>query len=98
MSVSKVAPRGKPKLCGISVSTTRAKLGEAMGSVRPVAHKGLKGNGFRGNTREDVKRMSGDNIREVRDYGNAVPGIGSLIRGCVNGRGRVRKSRGRVRT
>ena len=78
MSVSKVAPRGKPKLCGISVSMTRAKLGEAMGSVRPAAHKGSKSNGFGGNAGEDVKRMSGNNVREVRDYGNAVPGIGSL--------------------
>jgi hypothetical protein len=98
MSVSKVAPRGKPKLCGISVSTTRAKLGEAIDSVRPAAHKGSKGNGFRGNAGEDVKRMSRDNVREVRDYGNAVSSIGSLVCGCVNGQGRVRKSRGRVRT
>ena len=76
----------------------RVELGEAMGSVWPVMHKGLKGNGFRGNAGEDIKGVSGDDVREIRDYSNAVPGIGSLICGCVNGRGRVRKSRGRVRT
>jgi len=74
------------------------ELGEAMGSVRPVTHKGLKGNGFRGNVGEDIKGVSGDDVSEIRDYGNAVPGIGSLVRGHVNERGRVRKSRGRVRT
>jgi hypothetical protein len=68
-----------------------------MGSVWPVAHEGSKGNGFRGNMGEDIKRVSGDNVREVRDYSNAVPSIGSLVCRCVNGRGRVRKSRGRVR-
>jgi hypothetical protein len=41
--------------------------------------------------------MSGNDIREVRDYGNAVPGIGSLVGRSVDGQGRVRKSRGRVR-
>jgi len=58
----------------------------------------VKGEGFRGNTGENIKGMSGDNVREVRDHGNAVPGIGSLIGRGVNGWGRVRKSRGRVRT
>jgi hypothetical protein len=42
--------------------------------------------------------MSGDNIREVRDYSNAVPSIGGFIDRGVNGRGGMRKSRGRVRT
>ena len=58
----------------------------------------MKGEGFRGNMGENIKGMSGDNIREVRDHGNAVPGIGSLVGRGVNGWGRVRKSRGRVRT
>ena len=44
-----------------------------------------------------IKGVSGNNVREVRDHGNAVPGIGSLIGRGVNGWGRVRKSRGRVR-
>ena len=67
-------------------------------SIGPTAHKGMKGDWFGCNTGEDIKRVSGDNVREVRDYSNAVPGVGSLIGGCVNGWGRMRKSRGRVRT
>ena len=96
--MSKVAPRSKPELCGVSVSTSRAELSKAISSVRPGAHKRVKGNRFGGNMGKDIKGMSRDNVREVRDYGNAVPGIGSLVRRCINGWGRVRKSRGRVRT
>jgi len=96
--MSEVAPRGKPKLCGVSVSTSRAELSEAVGSVRPGAHKGVKGNRFRGNVGKDIKGMSRDNIREVRDYGNAVPGIRSLVGRSIIGWCSMRKSRGRVRT
>ena len=96
--MSKVPSRGKPKLCGVSISASGVELGKAMSSIGPMAHKGAKGNWFGGNTREDVKGVSRDNVREVRDYSNAVPGVGSLVGGCVNGWGRVRKSRGRVRT
>jgi hypothetical protein len=42
-------------------------------------HKGANGNGFRGNAGKDIKGMSWDNIREVRDHSNAVPGIRSLV-------------------
>ena len=69
-----------------------------MGSIRPRAHKRVKGDGFRGNAGENIKGMSWDNVRKVRDYVNAVPGIRGLIRGCVNRQGSMRKSRGRVRT
>jgi len=69
-----------------------------MGSVWPGAHKGVKSDGFGGNMGEDIKGVSGNNIGEVRDYGNAVPGIRSLIGRCVNGWCSMRKSRGRVRT
>ena len=98
VKMGKMAPRGEPKLCEVSVSTLGAELSKAMGSVQPTAHKGSKGNGFGGNAREDIKRMSGNNVREVRDHGNAVPGIGSLVSRGVNRWGRMRKSRGRVRT
>jgi hypothetical protein len=98
MGVSKVTSQSKPELCEVSVSTLRMEFGKAMSSVWPRAHERAKGNGFRGNVGKDIKGMSGDDIREVRDYGNAVPGIGSLIGGCVNRWGSVRKSRGRVRT
>ena len=77
--MSKVAPRSKPELCGVSVSTLRAELSKAVSGVRPRAHERVKGNGFGGNMGKDIKGMSGDKVRKVRDYGNAVPGIGSLI-------------------
>jgi len=41
--------------------------------------------------------MGGNGVGEVGDYGNAVPGVGSLIgRGVIEWCS-VRKSRGRVR-
>jgi hypothetical protein len=57
----------------------------------------MKGNGFGGNAGEDIKRMSRDNVREVRDYSNAIPSIRSLVGRGVNRWSGVRKSRGRVR-
>jgi hypothetical protein len=75
-----------------------AEVGKAMSSVWPAAHKGAKGNGFRGNARKDIKWVSRDYVGEVRDHCDAVPSIGSLVAGGVNGQGRMRKSRGRVRT
>jgi hypothetical protein len=53
---------------------------------------------FRGDMRKDIKGMSGDGLREVRDDSNAVLGIRSLICGSVSGWSSIRKSRGRVRT
>jgi len=97
VGMSEVALRGKPKLCRVSVSVSRAELSKAVGSVQPRAHKRAEGNGFRGNAGKDIKGVSGDNVGEVRDYGNAVPGIGSLIGRDVNGWRGMRKSRGRVR-
>jgi hypothetical protein len=97
MGVSKMALRGKPKLCGVSVSALRAELSEAVSSVWPAAHEGSKGNGFRGNVGEDIKRMSRNDVREVRDYSNAVPGVRSFIGRSVNGWCGMRKSRVRVR-
>jgi hypothetical protein len=96
--MSEVAPRGEEELCVVSVSASGAELSKAMGSIWPTAHKGAEGNGFRGNTRKDIKGMSGNNVGEVGDHSNAVPSIGSLVGRSVNGWGRVRKSRGRVRT
>ena len=98
MGVSEVALRGVPKLCGISISMLRVELSKVVSSVQPGAHKGAKGNGFRGNAEKDIKGMSGDNIREVGDYGNAVSGIGGLVGRSVNGWGGKRKSRGSFRT
>jgi hypothetical protein len=98
MGVSEMAPRGKQKLCEVSVSVLRPELSKAVGSIWPGTHKGAEGNGFRGNTGKDIKGMGGDNIGEVGDYSNAVPGIGSLIGRSINRQHGMRKSRGRVRT
>ena len=95
--MSKVAPRGEEELCVVSVSVLRTELSKAMGSIRPMVHEGAKGNGFGGNAGEDIKGVSGNNVREIRDHGNAVPGIGSLVGRGVNGWGRVKKGRGRAR-
>ena len=97
MSVSKVALRSEPEFCEVSISMSRAELGEAMGSIRPGMHKGMHCQGFRSDVGKDIKGMGGDDVREVRDYSNAVPGVRSLVGGRVNGQGRMRKSRGRVR-
>ena len=93
-----MTPRGNPELGRVTISTLGMELGEAVSSIRPRAHKGAKGNRFRSNAGKDIKGMSGNNIREVGDYSNAVPGIRSLIGRSVNGRCGMRKSRGRVRT
>jgi hypothetical protein len=96
--MSKVASRSEPKLCGISVSTSRAELSKTMGSIQPRAHKRAKGNGFGGNAEENVKRVSRNNVREVRDYSNAVPSIRSIVREHVGRGSSMRKSRGGLRT
>jgi hypothetical protein len=79
MGMSEVPLRGKPKLCGVSISVSGAELGKVVSGIWPAAHKGVKGNRFGGNARKDIKGMSRDNVRELRDYGNAVPGIGSFV-------------------
>ena len=47
---------------------------------------------------EDIKGVSRNGVREVRDDGNTVPSIGGFIGRCVNRWGGMRKSRGRIRT
>jgi hypothetical protein len=64
---------------------TRAELNELVGSTQPEVHKGAKGNGFGGNAGKDIEGMSGNNIWEVRDHSNAVPGVRSLVGRSVNG-------------
>ena len=91
--MSEVASRGKPKLCGVSISTARPELGKTVSSIRPGAHKRTKGNRFRGNAGKNVKRVSRNNVREVRDYSNTVPSIRSIVQGHVSRRSSMRKSR-----
>jgi hypothetical protein len=92
-----MSSRSEPKLCGISISMSRVQLGEAMSSIQPGAHKRAKGTRFGGNMGKSIKRVSRNDVREVRDHSNAVLSIGSLIRGCVDRGNGMRKSRGRVR-
>jgi hypothetical protein len=53
---------------------------------------------YNSNAGKDIKGMSRDNVREVGDYSNAVPGIGGLVGRSVSRQHGMRKSRGRVRT
>jgi hypothetical protein len=98
MSMSEMAPRGQVELPELPVSSSWTEFGETMGSVGPGTHKRAKSKGFGGKAWKDIKRVSGDNVRKVGDYGNAVPGIGGLVGGGMDRRGRARKSRGRFRT
>jgi hypothetical protein len=98
MGMSKMPARGEKELCVVSVSSSGNELGKAMGGIQPAAHEGANSNRFGGNAREDIKGMSRNDVREVRDHGNAVPDIRSFVRRGVIGWSGVRKSRGRVRT
>jgi len=63
--MSEVASRGEPKLCGVPISASGVEVGKAVSSIWPVAHKGAKGNRFRGNMGKDIKGMSRNDVREV---------------------------------
>jgi hypothetical protein len=65
VGVSEMAPRGEEELCVVTVSVLRMELSKAVGSIRPMAHEGAKGNGFGGNAGEDIKGVSRNNVREV---------------------------------
>jgi hypothetical protein len=77
--VSEMTLRGNPELSRVAVSTAGMELSKVVSSIGPQVHKGAKGKGFRGNIGKNVQRMSGNNVREVRDHSNAVPGIRNLI-------------------
>ena len=95
--MSKMALGSEPELCGISISSLRAKLSKAMRGIGPRTHKGMHSHRFRSNMGKNVKGMGGDNIREVRDYSDAVPGIRGIVGRHVSRQGSMRKSRGRFR-
>jgi hypothetical protein len=73
------------------------KDSETMHIVGPRSHKATKVKGFRGKTWEDIKWVSGNDIRELRDNSRGrwghIPGLGDRV-----SIGRIRgKSRGRIR-
>jgi hypothetical protein len=77
--MGEMATRGDPEFGRVGVSSSGAELSKVISSIWPRAHKGAKGNGFGGNTGENIKRVSRDGIGEVRDDSNAIPSIRSLI-------------------
>ena len=76
-----------------SVSMIGAELSKTVGRIRPRLQEGLEAKWFRGKAIKDIKGMSGNSIRPVRNDGKAVLGIGSLIGRGVYGRESKRKSR-----
>jgi hypothetical protein len=96
--VSKMALGSEPELCGISISLSGAKLSKVMRGIGPGMHKGTHSHRFRSDVGENIKGMSRDNVREIRDHSDAVPGIRSIVGRHVSGWGSMRKSRGRFRT
>ena len=79
MCVSKMPSRGEKEFCVVSISSLGNELGKAMGGIRPTVHEGSNSNRFGGDAREDIKGMSRNDVREVRDHGNAVPDIRSFV-------------------
>jgi len=77
--MGKMAVRGDLEFGRVAICTTGVELSKAVSSIWLRVHKGPKGNGFRGNAGENIKGVSGDGIGEVRDDGNAVPSVRSLI-------------------
>ena len=70
---------------------------EMMHFIGPRSHKATKVKGFRGKARKDIKRVSRNNIGELRNNSRGrwghIPGLGGRV--SIGGR---RKSRGRLRT
>jgi hypothetical protein len=82
----------------ISIYTVQAEGSEAVCIIGPRSHKATKVKGFGGKAWEDIKWVSGNNIRELRDNGRGrwrhIPGlVGRVSVGRT-----IRKSRGRFRT
>ena len=98
MTVSEVGPRGDPEFSRVFVRTLGTELSKAVRGIGPRTHEGLHSYRLRSNTGKDVKGMGRENIREVRDYSNAVPHIRSLVGRSVSGWRGMRKSRGGIRT
>ena len=95
--MSKMTLRGKPEFGRVTVSMSGTELSEKVSGIWPQAHKGAHSDRFRGDAGKNIKRVGRDDIREVRDYSNAVPGIRSIVGRCVSRWSSMRKSRGRIR-
>jgi hypothetical protein len=79
MSMSKMAPQGNPELGWIPISMSGMELSKALSGIGLGMHKRAKGERFGGNVGKNVQRMSRDDVGEVIDDGNVVPGIRSLV-------------------
>jgi hypothetical protein len=57
--------------------------GKMVRGIRLRADKGTNGERNRFDAGKDVKGMGRDNVREARDYSNAVPSIRGLEEGSI---------------
>ena len=55
------------KYSRVSISTISIEISKAMEGVRVRAYKGAKSNWFRIKAREEIKRVSRNSVRKVRD-------------------------------
>ena len=53
-----MGPRGNPKCGRIVINMSGVELGKAVSNIGLRTHKGAKGEGFGGNTGENIKRVS----------------------------------------
>jgi hypothetical protein len=98
VGMSKVRASCEPKLYIVIIYAVGAKLGKAVGNIRGRAHQGADGERFRLKAEEVIKEMGRNNVGELGDHSNAVPGVNRVKEGIRIGQERGRKSRGRFRT
>jgi hypothetical protein len=85
IGIGLVRARYRLELYKITISMKGMELSKAMRSVWPRMYKRVKRERLGGNTGEDIKRVSRNNVREARDYSDAVLGIGGLKEGSIIG-------------
>jgi hypothetical protein len=74
----------KVELCRIVVYAIRSEIREVVGRIGLRVKEWLETKGFRGEIRENIKEVSGNNVGKVRDKGEAILHIGGLRGGHVN--------------
>jgi hypothetical protein len=82
----------------VNISLVWREAGKPMTIVRPRSHKAPEAEGLWGNTWKDIKRVSGNNVRELRNNSGRRWGCIPSIRGRVSMRRRRKISGGVVRT